>query len=238
MLIGGADADAPLEHQRAVHGGDTPARRAPARASRRTMRPAIMIAACDATASPSSTLCVTSTSAAPADAQRLEHVGERRAADRVEPRVRLVEQHDRWPMDDRRARSTRAAATRGSTARTARPGAVGDVHPLERVHRRRLAVAHAVQPRRELHVLARGERADRACSDARSVRPARAPRASSRSDAAAHRHRPRVGLSRPAITRSSVVFPAPFGPKSARQSPAIEREVDAVDGAAAAEARG
>src|SRR6476620_346471 len=31
---------------------------------------------------------------------------------------------------------------------------------------------------------------------------------------------PLVGLSRPETRRSNVVFPAPFGPKSARQSPA------------------
>src|SRR5690242_9446005 len=36
---------------------------------------------------------------------------------------------------------------------------------------------------------------------------------------------PDVGLSRPANTRSSVVFPAPFGPNSARHSPAPSEKV-------------
>src|ERR1700732_4429996 len=36
---------------------------------------------------------------------------------------------------------------------------------------------------------------------------------------------PEVGLSSPASTRRSVVFPAPFGPKTARQSPAATEKV-------------
>src|ERR1700681_921873 len=36
---------------------------------------------------------------------------------------------------------------------------------------------------------------------------------------------PDVGLSRPATTRRSVVFPAPLGPNSARQSPAASENV-------------
>ena len=69
--------------------------------SRRTMRPASITAACDATASPSSTLCVTSISAAPAARSSVQHLRERRAAGRVEARVRLVEQHDRRLVHDR-----------------------------------------------------------------------------------------------------------------------------------------
>ena len=36
---------------------------------------------------------------------------------------------------------------------------------------------------------------------------------------------PEVGLSKPARTRSNVVFPAPFGPKTARQSPGASEKV-------------
>src|SRR2546423_14363144 len=36
---------------------------------------------------------------------------------------------------------------------------------------------------------------------------------------------PEVGLSRPANTRSSVVFPAPLGPKTARHSPGARENV-------------
>src|SRR6267378_7191008 len=36
---------------------------------------------------------------------------------------------------------------------------------------------------------------------------------------------PEVGFSRPASTRRSVVFPAPFGPKSARHSPGASEKL-------------
>ena len=48
--------------------------------------------------------------------------------------------------------------------------------------------------------------------------------------------RPASGVSNPAITRSSVVFPEPLGPSSATSSPCSTRERRAVDGAGAAEA--
>jgi hypothetical protein len=78
--------------------------------------------------------------------------------------------------------------------------------------------AAPLHSRRELDVLAR-RALDRACSDA--INPELASRLGSlRSDLPPTRTVPVVGLRRPAITRSSVVFPAPFGPNSARQSPA------------------
>ena len=47
--------------------------------------------------------------------------------------------------------------------------------------------------------------------------------------------RPAVGASRPEIRWKSVVFPAPFGPMTARSSPGCDREADAVDGLQGAE---
>ena len=46
---------------------------------------------------------------------------------------------------------------------------------------------------------------------------------------------PALGLSRPASRRSSVVFPAPFGPNTASASPSLKREAHAIDRALAPE---
>ena len=60
------------------------------------------------------------------------------------------------------------------------------------------------------------------------TRPDRGVRAGDR--AAVELATPRSGARSPAMTRSSVDLPQPFGPMSATISPPVDREVDAIEG--------
>ena len=164
---------------------------------------------------------MTSSSAAPCSRRSAERGGECRA-----PRLH------RAPCTARRSRSSRGACTMARAMDTrccsprlsARTGVSARSATRIWPSARRAAprgIAHAVQPRGELHVLARRERAVEHARVRDRARPARAPPAGPSRRARRPRGSvPAVGASSPARSRRSVVLPAPLGPKSARQSPA------------------
>ena len=86
-----------------------------------------------------------------------------------------------------------------------------EAEPLQQ-HADALApLRHPVEPAEELEVLQRRQLADREAARARGTQ--------ARARAAATLSVPRVGMPRPASSRSSVDFPAPFGPVTTRQPP-------------------
>src|SRR6185437_2375491 len=170
----------------------------------------------------------------PGGAQTMQHLRERGAADRVEARVRLVEQHDARLVDDRP--SDRDALLKAAAQLLdGRVGPVGDLHALQGATRRVAHVRHAVEPRRELHVLARRERAvehalvrDEPDQRARLRVVAQRP--------AGDRHRSGGRLEQTRDQPEQRRLPRAIGPKERQAVAGRKRQIDAVDGEAAAKA--
>src|SRR6185437_8089536 len=151
----------------------------------------------------------------PGGAQTMQHLRERGAADRVEARVRLVEQHDARLVDDRP--SDRDALLKAAAQLLdGRVGPVGDLHALQGATRRVAHVRHAVEPRRELHVLARLRVV--------AQRPA------------GDRHRSGGRLEQTRDQPEQRRLPRAIRPKERQAVAGRKRQIDAVDGEAAAKA--
>ena len=150
-----------VSHRRSPARGTREAYDAPSTLARfveRTKRPRRMIAACVASASPSSRLCVTSSSAAPCCAAFASASVSAALPDLVETRVRLVAEEQHAARARSRARSTRAAAARGSARAPARRRDRARASLAARASRPRAGSGRPYSTRRELDVLARRER--------------------------------------------------------------------------------
>ena len=147
---------------------------------------------------------------------------------RVQRRQRLVEQQHLGLAGRARVPARRAGARPREAARAR-------LRPAARARSARAAPAHAraARPARQPaqrvgHVLPARSDAGRARSPGTRSRSAAAPAASrSRRSVSSQVSpsagtRPRVGRSRPAAIRSTLVLPAPEGPASARHSPGLD----------------
>ena len=188
----------------------------------RANRPRRMIAACVASASPSARLCVTSTSAAPGVAQlgRAAPVSARASRPRRGRVYGSSSSSDARRVHDR-AGDRHALLQSAAQRAHRRVGAVGDAHAARaRAARQPRGSGDAVQARRELDVLARGERVVQHARWRTSPTCARAS-APARSETPSRHRSPWPGA-RAARRRAGAASssPAPFGPNSARHSPA------------------
>ncbi len=173
----------------------------------------------------------------PEPAGEVEHV---RAGAGVEVVGGLVEHQQRaaparWPGRWRRAGARRPTVRRAAGPRGARARrAPARRRPRGRARRPARGPRWGTRPRPTDSARVRRGSGASFCATA-ATRSARQRAGAAWSGRPSSVTRPRVGARRPAISRASVVLPAPFGPTTARRSPGPQPQRHAVDEAAAAD---